>query len=352
MYSSVQVDANDIDSFLNIVDKQINQDDYAMCENDLSEMEIKKALFEMNKNKSPGPDGLTVEFYCKFYDTLKQVLFDVFKCIEQNEILSRSMRMGHINLIYKNKGDKRSLENWRPISLLNVDYKIIARVIANRLKVTLPNIISSSQSCCILGKDIADTIASVRDVIDLAESEIIEGYILKVDQYKAFDRVDHNYMFKVLEKFGFGAKFINWIKIFYTEIFSSVKCNGFLTKYFPIKNSVRQGCPVSALLYSLLAEPLSLSFQKHQHISGIAIPNTNISALIFQHADDTTLTLGNKQSIEMALDVFKDYGKASGAKINKQKSEILCIGAGTLTDNDINKFGVQECYNVTWCSYW
>jgi hypothetical protein len=76
----------------------------------------------------------------------------------------------------------------------------------------------------------------------------LEGFLLKTDQEKAFDRAGHEYLFAVLEKFGFGLKFRNWVKIFYTSIFSSVKCNGFFTPYFRLKNSVKQGCPISALV--------------------------------------------------------------------------------------------------------
>jgi hypothetical protein len=118
------------------------------------------------------------------------------------------MRHGVLSLIYKTKGDKRDLKNWRPLGLLNVDYKILARIMANCLKYVLPNIVSGEQTCCVLCRDIADTIASIRDVIHLAERDSLEGCIVKVDHMKSFDRVNHNYLFAVLEKFGFGSKFV------------------------------------------------------------------------------------------------------------------------------------------------
>lgn len=158
------------------------------------------------------------------------------------------------------------IKNWRPISLLNVDYKIVARIMSNRLKLVLPNIISESQTCCIMGKDIADTLVSIRDIIDMVEMDNMEGYIVKIDQEKAFDRVSHEYLSDVLKVFGFGPYFRKWISIFYTDIYSSVKCNGFLTKYILVKNSVRQGCPISAMLYVLSSEPLSCLIKK-KHIN-------------------------------------------------------------------------------------
>ena len=78
---------------------------------------------------------------------------------------------------------------------------------SNRLKHVLPNIVSKNQTCCIVGRDIADTLASIRDIIDLVEMDNMEGYILKIDQEKAFDRVSHEYLLDALETFGFGNRF-------------------------------------------------------------------------------------------------------------------------------------------------
>ncbi|CAC5423464.1 unnamed protein product [Mytilus coruscus] len=251
-----------VDELLNNVNVKIDDEDVEMCDDEINIEEIEKSLKGMKKGKTPGPDGITAEFYLFFFNELKHVLLYIYQSIEENEELSRSMRYGNINIIFKNKGDQSDLKNFRPISLLNVDYKILARVMANRFKYVLPKVISPNQSCCILGKDISDTVASVRDIMDLVEMDDIECYLLKLDQEKAFDRAGHEYLFAVLDKFGFGNKFKNWIKIFYTNIFSSVKCNGFLTPYFRLKNSVKQGCPISALLYVLLAEPLSIAIKK------------------------------------------------------------------------------------------
>ena len=217
---------------------------------------------------------------------------------------------------------------------------------ANRFKKVLPKLVSENQSCCVLGKDIADTICNIRDIIDMVEKDNIEGYILKLDQEKAFDRISHDYLIATLRKFGFGDKFVTWIKIFYTDICSSVKCNGFLTKYFRIKNGIRQGCPISALLYVLAAESLQSAIQKNINIHGIAIPGSEKYGLVFQHADDTTLTVGNKESIVEAFKVSELYSGGSGAKINKEKSEIMSIGSGSMTDNEVIRYGIKQCKDV------
>lgn len=346
LYSSVSIDDESKDEMLSFIDSSVSDEDREQCDMPITLQEIKQSLFTMAKSKSPGPDGLTVEFYCKFFNKLGHVLLKLFNNIQEKGKLSRSMRLAVISLIYKNKGDKSSLRNWRPISLLNVDYKILARIMSNRLKRVLPSIISPSQTCCVIGRDIADTIVSIRDVIDVVEQENIEGYVLKIDQKQAFDRVSHDYLFSLLEKFGFGPNFISWIKIFYSEIFSSVKCNGYISNYFPIKNSVKQGCPLSALLYTLVAEPLCKAICRNPDVRGIPIPNTNSVSLVYQHADDTTITLCNKQSIDHCFNVFELYGRASGSVINRQKSQILCIGKGSITDLECRHLDIELCDSV------
>ena len=342
LYSSVQIDSESKTQFLSYVNRKINDSDKELCDSNIREDEIENAIKEMANNKSPGSDGLTVEFYKAFLPQLRNILFKLYVEVEKKETMSNSMKMGVITLLYKKKGDKKLLKNWRPISLLNVDYKIIARVMSNRLKQVLPNIICETQTCCIIGRDIADTLVSIRDVIYMVEMDNLEGYIIKIDQEKAFDRVSHDYLFDVLNVFGFGTQFRKWVQIFYTNIYSSIKCNGHLTKYFPIHNSVRQGCPISALLYVLTAEPLNYIMKHNSLIRGIPIPMSNEKGMIFQHADDTTMTVCDKNSIFEIFKVFDLYGKASGAKINIQKSEIMCIGTGKIFEHERTSLRLSE----------
>ena len=347
LYSCTHINKNSAHEILDFITKKVPENDMENLEADFTCDEIKTALFSMTKNKSPGPDGLTAEFFCRFYHLFENIFMKIFSIIQEEQIMTRSMRHGVITLIYKNRGDKNSLKNFRPISLLCVDYKIMARIMSNRLKFVLPKLISNSQTCCILGRDIADTTSSIRDLIEIIENDNLEAYLIKVDQEKAFDKVDHDYLFLVLQKFGFGPKFIEWIKIFYKNVNSSVKCNGFLTKYVKLKNSIKQGCPLSALLYVIAAEPLGQAIAKNQTIRGVTIPKSEREARIFQHADDTNIFTSDKNSIDEVFNVLKLYSDASGAKINKQKSEIMCLGSGTLSDNELNKLEIQRCEDVT-----
>ncbi|CAC5423436.1 unnamed protein product [Mytilus coruscus] len=163
--------------------------------------------------------------------------------------------------------------------------------------------------------------------LDDIKAALLKAFLIKVDQEKAFDKVDHDYLFQVLEKFGFGPKFIQWINIFYKNVNSSVKGNGLLTKYVKLNNSIKQGCPDSTLLCVFVAEPLGQAIIKNKNIKGVVIPNSNKGAKMFQHADDTNIFTADKISIKETFRILNLYSEASGATINKQKSEILCIGS-------------------------
>ena len=194
----------------------------------------------------------------------------------------------------------------------------------------MSSIIFPEQSC-VPGRDIIDNIMSVRDVIDLVTLNNKEGFLIKLDQEKAFDRVSHSFMFKVLNKLNFGNTFISWIKILYNDIKSTVKINGHLTHFFPICRGVRQGCPISMLLYVIVAEPLNILIKNQQNIKGINI-NNDFNALLFQHADDTSFTVQDPQSVENVFHTVNTFCLGTGAKVNIEKSEVLCLGKSLKND--------------------
>lgn len=126
---------------------------------------------------------------------------------------------------------------------------------------------------------------SIKDTIRYMRDKKKEGYIISLDFEKAFDRVEHRYLFDVLKSFGFGENFIKWVRILYKGAVTRIKCNGFLTKSFRITRSIRQGCPLSALLYSLVAEPLGLAIKQGKRIKGIEIEEIIKDNKSFQYAD-------------------------------------------------------------------
>ena len=178
------------------------------------------------------------------------------------------------------------LKNWRPITLLTTDYKILTKALANRLRNVLPMIIHTDQTACIKGRTIDDNASLIRDAIYYAYETNKKLAIVTIDQLKAFDRVDYGFLFKTLAKFGFGHQFIKWIKILYKQVCSSVKVNGWMTAFIDLERGLRQACPLSMPLYILTAEILALHIRKNEQIQGLTLPDSEEQVKLSQYADD------------------------------------------------------------------
>lgn len=334
LFNKEQTDVRSRTYLLNHIKKRVSEEDRDMCNNDITNEEIEGALSGMKNGRSPGLDGLPCEFYKAFRTVLIPVLNIIYHEVWTKGVVSPSMCKGVIKIIYKKKGDREKLENFRPISLLNCDYKILAKVLANRLKQVLPTIIQTNQAYAVLGRDISDTVNSVRDKIWYMDKEKREGFIMNIDFEKAFDRVEHDFLFGVLNKFNFGRRFIRCLRCLYSDAKSCVKVNGFLTDFIFLTRSIRQGCPLSALLYTLVAEPLGLAINADSGIQGIPVGNFsafNSESKIYQYADDTTLVLRDEDSIDRSMKVLDIYCKGSGARMNVGKTEFMKLGGGTLS---------------------
>jgi len=168
--------------------------------------ELSTALSSLEHGKTPGIDGLPVDFFTAFWDILGPEVLLVLQESVRSGILPLSCRKAVVSLLPKG-GDLQRVENWRPISLLCSDYKILSKLLANRLKSVIGTVVHVDQSYCIPGRSISDNIFLIRDLIDCGLKEDGVG-LLFLDIEKAFDSVDHTYMFHVLQKFGFGEKFI------------------------------------------------------------------------------------------------------------------------------------------------
>ena len=190
---------------LNNIDNnnKLNDEDKTFCEKAITPEEIAKAVKELLNNKSPGSDGFPIEFYKFFWADIKEYVIDsIIFAIEHGE-LSIEQKRAILSLIPKKGKNIRSLKNWRPISLLNTDYKIIAKVLANRLQSVLPHIISPDQSGYLKGRNIGNNLRNILDIIEYTKEFNIEGMIIFVDFEKAFDTVQWDFLQKCLLIFNF-----------------------------------------------------------------------------------------------------------------------------------------------------
>lgn len=168
--------------------------------------ELTAAVAQMASGKSSGLDGLPADFLKHFWNLLGHDFLDVFNESFKNGTLPASCLRAVISLLPK-KGDLTLLKNWRPVALLCTDYKIISKILANRLKVFMDQIIGSDQSYCVPGRSILDNLFLMRDIFDVCKMHGLNVGLISIDQEKAFDRVDHNFLFAVLRAFGLGECF-------------------------------------------------------------------------------------------------------------------------------------------------
>ena len=225
----------------------------------------------MENDKSPGNDGLTKEFYVTFWDDIKATFISSLKQAKERKELSISQRQAIIKLIEKKDRDKRYIKNWRPISLLNVDIKILSKALAKRLKEVLPCLISAQQTAYVQNRNIGESGRLISDIIEIANTLQMEGFLVTMDVEKAFDSLDHKFLISVLKKFGFSQNFILWIEIILKNQESCAINGRTTTKYFTLNRRARQGDWISGYLYILELEILFLLIKENPFIKGLNI---------------------------------------------------------------------------------
>ena len=205
--------------------------------------------------------------------------------------------------------------------------KLISKVLAERLKIVLPEIIHPDQKGCVPGRYIGENIRLIDDILYEIEEGNMPSSILQLDQEKAFDRVEWQWLFKCLENFNFGQRFIGYLKTMYKNSKSSVLTNGYQSKYFNITRGIRQGDSLSALLFIIQFEPLMRKIRKDASIKGIKLDlkncNSSIDVKGCQYVDDSNSFLMDEDSIKNFFKVIEKYEKASGSKVNISKTVCL-----------------------------
>jgi hypothetical protein len=328
LYTAPDTDMNAINTYIQTCNlPRLQPHEVASCEGPVTYTETYNALTLMKNGKTPGSDGLPVEFYKQFYYLFGTYLVALYNLSFKNGSLTESQRLSLIILLCKDPAKHFLLNYWRPISLLNIDYKILSKTMSIRLGRVLPSIINIDQTCSIIGRSILDNCHLLRNVYDFVSYKNIRCAYINIDQAKAFDRVSHGFLYSILVHFGFGPDFINWISVLYSDISSSVIVNGHIDEPFKLQRSVRQGCALSPLLYVLTMEPFADTIRRNPTYKGLDLPGLNNELRISQYADDTTLFVGNEQSIQLGLELAQQFGEVSGAKINVEKTCGLWAGA-------------------------
>ena len=294
------------------------------CDGLLTKEESYASLKTFPKGKSPGTDGLTAEFYLSFWELLGQELVDSFNYTFEKGEMSISQKRGIVTLIPKKDKNRTLLDNWRPISLLNTDYKVATKSIAARIAKVLPGLIHEDQTGYIKGRFIGQNIRLIAGIKECTKTLDNPGIALFLDFKKVFDSLEWNFIKKALETFNFGAPLIQWFNTFYSNIQSCVINNGYATSFFELERGVLQGCPLSAVLFVIGVEIFANSIRNDKLISGINFKGREYK--LSQYADDTSCLVRDVKSVEKLFEKLDAFRECCGLELNRSKTEALWLG--------------------------
>ena len=284
----------------------------------ITQAEVEWTLNSFSNNKAPGLDGIPSEVLRELTPIASR-LTDLFNVWFLEGSIPKELTEGVVTLLHK-KGDPALIGNYRPITLLNSLFKAFTRILASRLNHVLPLIISHSQSA-IPGRFIGNNIRFMLDVLEYSRINNRPLYVLLTDLEKAFDRINHDYLFSTLQRYGFGDTFVNCCKSLYKNAESVINVNGSLSSTVFLRSGVRQGDPLSPLLFVIAIEPLISAIMNDTRIKGFTLDNNTTK--ILGYADDLAMFSTNSNDIahiEFWLDLFE---KASASKFNKDKCELI-----------------------------
>ncbi|KAK3532132.1 hypothetical protein QTP86_008571 [Hemibagrus guttatus] len=249
LYRSEHRDSKELlDTFYQGLPK-VSSEDNAALEGLLVLKELQVALNTMPGGKAPGIDSLPVEFYKFFWKELGEDLLEVLEESCRERCLPLSSRRAVITLLPK-KGDLQDIKNWRPVSLLCTDYKVMSKVLANCLRDIMDSVIQTDQTYCVPNRSIIDNVSLIWDILDVSRSLAVDLGLISLDQEKAFDRVEHQYLWKTLKAFGLSPSLIAMMKVLYQDVESVLKINGGLSAPFKVQRGIRQDCSDFGLMSS------------------------------------------------------------------------------------------------------
>ena len=326
-YEDLYSEDNDVMfNMVNTFNVKVPQSIKQQQDQDITMRDLEEAIKGMNNDKTPGSDGIPIDFYKVFWGKLKEVYYSMVNESYQDMNLHSTARQGILNLIPKADKDTRYIKNLRPITLLNTDYKIIEKAVANKMLPALEHIIHTDQRGFMKNRRISVNIRKMLDIMHQAEKEDLEAVILSLDFVKCFDKCSFSILHGSLDFFGFGEVVREWTKILYKDFSVRIQNNGNFSESIPINKGVHQGGCCSSVYFLVIAEILALSLRDNENIDGITIKD--IKNLLNQFADDMDIgTMCNEKSIRQIFEELEKFRLQSGFTVSYDKTTLYRIGS-------------------------
>uniref|UniRef100_A0A803TEA6 Reverse transcriptase domain-containing protein n=1 Tax=Anolis carolinensis TaxID=28377 RepID=A0A803TEA6_ANOCA len=324
LYSKDQIDKEKISQFIS---KQklakISDTQRELLNKEITEKEIKAAINKIDGNKAPGPDGLSGIYYKVFAEETTPYLKKIMNSILENQKIPDSWKYALITTIPKEGQDLKNVKNYRPISLLNSDYKIFTNILAERLKDFLKEWIKEEQTGFLPKRQMKDNVREIINIIEYYEfTRKEELALLTIDMEKAFDNLNWDFFKLLIQELDMGYKFTNAINQIYDKQEAKIKINSLESKSFRICKGTRQGCPLSPLLFIFSLEILLNNIREDPKLKGAKIKKYNYK--VRAYADDLICIIEDPiKTIQNWLSKIREFGEVSGLNLNIDKTMIL-----------------------------
>jgi hypothetical protein len=287
-FSLVEEENQDIPQLSNVVNDILTAD--------FTEEEVSEAIMNMEKNKAPGLDGFPAEFYQTFWSISKDDLMQMFMSFQLGELPLFQLNYGTINAI--------QIQQYRPICLLNVSFKLFTKVGTNRVVKVAHTVIRPTQMAFMPVRHILEGVLILHETIHELHRKKLDGVLLKIDFEKAYDKVKWTFLQQVLRMKGFNSKWCKWIENFVTRGTVGIKVNDDIGHYFQTHKGLRQGDPLSPILFNLIADMLAILISRAKEdgqVDGLIPHLVDGGVSILQYADDTIIF--TQHDLEKALNM-------------------------------------------------
>ena len=345
MFRQLPTDMSAQQTLLSSLDRQLPVEAQQACEgaeDGITLEELHSALKASARGKKPGSDGLPYEFFSQFWDMLGPELLAVLQDSFQTQhapSLPACMTQGVITLLYKGKGSRSLLDSYRPITLLNSDYKLLAKALASRFGPALQHVVDPTQTAFVPGRWIGDNV-----LCHLEEVEYLQqgqpGCMVFLDFSKAYDRLSRSWVLQCMSSNANGQNACKWVSIVLQNTSATAAFNGWQSASFPERSGVQQGSPLSPLLYVLGAQPLASHLRRQARLGivrPISMPNGQPAPVSHQHADDTSLHVLQPSDAQMAIDSsIALFCAASCSRLNANKSQGFLVQAQPLSSATVS----------------
>jgi hypothetical protein len=291
-----------------------------------SEYEILCAIKGIPRDKSPGPDGFGSGFYQDFWQIIKNDILKFFDQFYRGELKLQGINRSFMILLRK-KENNNEPTNYRPISLLNCTVKWITKILATRLQDKIKLLVDADQSGFVKTRCIADNFMYAMDLVQTCRKRKKKAMILKLDFSKAFDTVSWEALFSIMHIRGFDGKWMSWIEELLTSAKTAILLNGIPGKWINIKRGLRQGDPLSPLLFIVVVDILQQAIKQSALNGLLRHPILEDQPCpVLQYADDTLIVLqGDVQQARILKEILDSFAISTGLKINYNKSTFVPI---------------------------